>query len=113
MVPVMSIAEDLPFELSVDAVPGQVTLRLRGELDLASLPGFTDAVREAESSGATRVLIDLRELRFIDSSGVSELLRATDRGRRNGHALAILRREGPVEQTLKLMGVADLLPRAA
>ena len=54
----MSIAEDLPFELAVDAAPGMVTIRLRGELDLASLPGFAEAVREAEVSGTPRVLID-------------------------------------------------------
>ena len=109
----MSIAEEAPFELSVDAAPGQVTIRVRGELDLSTLPGFAEAVVEAEASGADRVLIDLRELAFIDSSGVGELLRATDRGRRNGHALVFLRTDGAVEQTLRVMGVADLLPRAA
>ena len=109
----MSITDDLPFELSVDAIPGQVTIRLRGELDLATLPGFAEAIREAEDSGAPRVLVDLRELQFIDSSGVGELLRAADRSRQNGHVVQLIRNDGPVEQTLKMMGVADLLPRAA
>jgi anti-sigma B factor antagonist len=109
----MSIAEDAPFELAVDAAPGQITIRLRGELDLATVPGFAEAVREAEGSGVLRVLIDLRELRFIDSSGVGELLRTADRANRNGHSVELLRSEGPVEQTFRMMGVADMLPRAA
>lgn len=109
----MSIAEEAPFELAVDESPDAVTIRVRGELDLATVPGFAEAVREAEDTGVKRLLIDLRELLFIDSSGVGELLRATDRGRTNGHRLGFLRVDGPVEQTLRVMGVSELLPRTA
>ena len=109
----MSLLHEPDFGVVIDTVPGQVTIRPRGELDLASLPAFTDAVREAEETGVPCVVVDLRELAFIDSSGVTELLRATDRGRTNGHRLEFLRAAGPVETTLRVMGVAELLPRAA
>lgn len=44
---------------------------------------------------------------------MGELLRATDRGRTNGHKLGFLRTEDAVEQTLRVMAVSELLPRAA
>lgn len=48
------------------------TLRLVGELDMATVPLFVSAVREAyEANGS--VTLDLAELSFIDSSGLAAL----------------------------------------
>lgn len=48
------------------------TLRVVGELDMATVPLFVTAVREAfEANGS--VTLDLAELSFIDSSGLAAL----------------------------------------
>jgi stage II sporulation protein AA (anti-sigma F factor antagonist) len=58
---------------------GQATLRVAGELDLVSGEALDLAIRDAEESDAARIVVDLRELSFIDSTGLSVLLAARRR----------------------------------
>jgi anti-anti-sigma factor len=67
---------------------GRVRLGLIGELDVAA----ADQLRERLDTLALRgspVLLDLRRLQFIDSSGVGELVRAVSDARRDGRSLEI------------------------
>src|SRR4051794_28936756 len=109
----MSITEIPPFAAAIEVAPGQVTVRLTGELDLATRPEFDDALDEAVATGAPRITVDMRELAFIDSTGIGTLLRAVDAGRSNGHVVQFLRTDGPVDRTLNVAGVAAMLPLAA
>jgi anti-sigma B factor antagonist len=87
----------------------QVTLTLRGELDLATAPVVEELLREAQSSDTKAILLDLRGLEFIDSTGIRVLVtayrRAPDAGR-----LRRTRSTPAVERTLKLAGLDDFLP---
>jgi anti-sigma B factor antagonist len=109
----MSISEISPFAAALEVAPGQVTVRLTGELDLATRPEFDEALDEAVATGAPQITVDMRELAFIDSTGISTLLRAVDAGRHNGHVVQFLRKDGPVARTLKIAGVSGMLPLAA
>ena len=53
---------------------GTPTLKLIGELDIASVAPVRNAVDAIIANRPARVVIDLSELRFIDSSGLSLLL---------------------------------------
>jgi len=55
---------------------GPAVLTLRGSLDAASADEVAAAVRGLASGGARSLVIDLTELRFIDSSGLAALLEA-------------------------------------
>jgi len=88
-------------------------VRLRGELDLSTRPDLLSAVESAEQTGLPVVEVDLRELTFIDSTGIGTLLAVTDRGRRQGHRVEFVVAGGPVDRALRISGVANLLPRAA
>ena len=50
-----------------------------GELALATAPALEDALQGAFEDGSGRVVLDLRELEFIDSSGLRTLLTARRR----------------------------------
>jgi anti-anti-sigma factor len=53
---------------------------LRGELDVATVPAFRDAItRPAEDPEVRTVVIDLVEVTFIDSTGLMTLLNALRR----------------------------------
>jgi anti-sigma B factor antagonist len=56
-----------------------VVLALCGEFDLAGVRGFELAVDEALRSAPGRLLVDLTDLEFIDSSGLRSLLRLQTR----------------------------------
>jgi anti-sigma B factor antagonist len=68
--------------------PGTLTIGLDGELDLATAPALERLLREVERDRWPTVDLDLRQLSFIDSSGIRALLIANDRiGRRSGRML--------------------------
>jgi anti-anti-sigma factor len=51
-------------------------IRVEGELDLFERPRLERALRKAEGSHVTRILLDLEELTFIDAAGLSALVSA-------------------------------------
>ena len=104
----------------IDARNGVTSIALLGELDMATVPILNDQLTALERSGAMAILLDLRELRFIDSSGLHALLRAHKRFETTGHrfllvgASPIARRLCEITGTeflLDAKGTADLLGR--
>jgi anti-anti-sigma factor len=88
---------------------GAVTLTLEGEFDLAGVPLFEDAVRAAVA-GAARLVVDLRGLEYIDSSGISALLRAGYRLHEAGGALqCVMAAEGTVRKVIEMTSVGTVL----
>jgi anti-sigma B factor antagonist len=64
--------------LSIEGGPAHVRIRLAGELDLHTVPQLRQAVDAHARSGQT-MIIDLRELEFIDSMGLAALVRIRHR----------------------------------
>ena len=91
------------------ASDGRTVIAARGELDLAAAAGFTALGREHLAKGP--VLLDLREVVFLDSAGVrslNTLLRESDE---HGWSFALcsgLHRN--VVQILELTGMMAVLP---
>jgi len=79
--------------LDVETVPGNGTppvVALRGELDVATVPKFRDALSPlAEDDSVTCVVVDLVEVTFIDSTGLMTLLNALRRMVRRDARLVI------------------------
>ncbi len=58
-----------PFAIDVDERDDRIVVTPRGELDMASAPELEQAVMPRLSEGAW-IVLDLRSLEFIDSSGL-------------------------------------------
>jgi anti-anti-sigma factor len=67
------------FVVTMNTSAEEVTISAAGELDLASVEELEQALQDAEGSDAARIVVDLRELSFIDSTGLSVLLAARRR----------------------------------
>jgi anti-sigma B factor antagonist len=65
--------------LAVEAVEGACVVRLGGELDLYNAPQVRDALAEACSDSPQRVVVDLSEVEFIDSTALGVLIEARTR----------------------------------
>jgi anti-anti-sigma factor len=95
--------------VTADRRGGWTVLAVAGELDLATADEFATAVRDQLADN--RVLLDLRELSFMDSSGVrvlDALQRDVDRGDRN---LAIRGEfQDNVRMVLEMTGMLGVLP---
>jgi anti-anti-sigma factor len=96
---------DLDFDLTVTHQDGACRVALRGELDLGSAPQLEFAVARA---GDGDVLLDLRGLTFMDSTGVRALLEAAERGRPGLRILPPA--DGDARVTIDVTGITPLLP---
>jgi anti-sigma B factor antagonist len=93
---------DREFHLAVHAVDGGTVLVVSGDLDLASAPRLSWAVaRLADEPGP--VVLDLRDIAFVDSSGVSALLDVERLVEEKRRRLALLQPAGAVTRLLDLV----------
>src|SRR3982751_4337211 len=98
---------------SIETSEAQDALHVRpyGELDLATSPELERLVLGRLQPGA-RVVLDLRGLEFMDSSGVRVLVAAHDRAESDGAGLEIVRPEpgSIVERIITVSGIDRALP---
>jgi anti-sigma B factor antagonist len=99
---------------SMDVHSAEVTCRLalRGELDLASSTELEQELDRLLASGANQVVVDLRELEFMDSTGLSVLINAHQRAQQAGARLSLIKGPPQVQRLLSLTGVADRIELA-
>jgi anti-sigma B factor antagonist len=81
-----------PIHLTVQR-PDQETVHVtvHGALDLIRAYDFDDAMRRIERSAPRRLLLDLRQLEFLDATGLSRIVAVRRRCRRNGRRLVVVR----------------------
>ena len=83
---------------------GGTQLALVGELDLATLHMLEEELERIEPT-EKEVVLDLRRLQFVDSSGLHALLRADRRLSEAGAQLTIVRGPRAVERLFRLTGL--------
>ena len=86
-----------------------VTLALRGELDVVSAPKLEQCLDEILGQPHARVMLDLGGLRFVDSAGVSVLIKAKQRAESSGRTLLLRRPTEQLERVFAQVGLADWL----
>jgi anti-anti-sigma factor len=96
-----------PDRLLIRPVPraAGAELELSGELTLATVTTVEARLAEAELSRPARLVLDLRRVRFIDSSGLGALVAAHKRHRRVGRRLTVVVSSGAVERVLTVTGL--------
>src|SRR4051794_27023055 len=95
----------------VETIPrgDDLCLRLSGELDLASLDKLRDAIGVAEASKANKIVVDLGDLEFMDSTGLGVLLQAYTQSRRNGQRLRFApSKHNAVTELIALTGTKEI-----
>jgi anti-anti-sigma factor len=85
-------------------------IALAGELDLAGAGLVEEELLRVEGSDAGQIVIDLRELEFIDSTGVRLVYMADARARHRDARLTIRRGPDRVHRIFELTDLADRLP---
>jgi anti-sigma B factor antagonist len=79
------------FELTEETLDDQVhVVTVRGEIHVSTAPQFSERLNEAIAAGRTCVVIDMDEVAFIDSTGLSVLLNALRRVTRRKGSLVLV-----------------------
>ena len=98
-----------PFGTRVEGRDGVADMALRGELEVATAPILRENLARVEASGAATIMLDLREVTFIDSSGLKEFLEARSRAKDNGHRLLMSGASPAAQRLFELTGTRFLL----
>jgi anti-sigma B factor antagonist len=81
---------------------------LEGELDFAGAPLLDETLQAVPAS--SRLIVDMRPLDYIDSSGIAAVLRLESRLKEAGGALeCVASPEGAVSRLFELLGLSELL----
>lgn len=83
-------------------------LRIVGELDIATSPLLARTLERVEDR-VRRIVLDLRELTFIDAFSVHVILDATTLARRAGRRLLLVRGPSHIDRVLELTGACEWL----
>ncbi len=98
------------FDLRVDKNGVRTRIAPCGELDLATAPRLEQAIAEATSANVPELVLDLRELTFMDSTGLRALAQANVKAGDAGVTLSIWRGPRQIERVLEISGLGTLLP---
>jgi anti-sigma B factor antagonist len=86
-----------------------VTLALSGELDLMSSPALDEALERAFGANPELLVVDLRKLEFMDSTGLHRLVSAQQRALQSGQRFGVVRGGEQVQRLFDLTGITELL----
>jgi len=84
-------------------------VHLDGELDLASAPALTAEIDSPQVAAGAKLVLDLRELQFIDSTGLRTIFTARASARERGQEFAVTEGSAQVQRLLAITGVGDHL----
>ncbi len=98
-------SDRLKIQLTDD--PQGIVVELTGELDIATAPELSRRLNEIDPTKLQRLLIDLRAVKFMDSTGLAAIVRAQQYANSNGHNLALRRGPSQVQRLFELTGLRD------
>ena len=99
-----------PFEVEVTRSGETVTVRPTGELDIATVPRLSEALHGATPYGC--LVLDLRGLSFIDSSGLRLVLMEVERAEGEPHEVQVIPGDERVQRIFRLTGADRIVPFA-
>lgn len=97
-----------PFSVVVTPDRKEVAVVLVGELDVSCVEAVDQEVRRLRDVGFDEVVIDLRRLEFLDSSGLRTLLSLRNDAKRNGHHLVLVRGPDEVQRVFAMTATEAL-----
>ncbi len=88
--------------------PGVVVVRMRGEIDLSSVPRLTELIRQRLTAAVLRALVlDLSEVSFCNSYGLELMLQTQRRAEYRCIEMYLVPGPSPIPQLLRLTGLAE------
>ena len=100
------------FNTQVETRNGVTHMAMAGELDLGTAPILHDLLSSAEADGVHSILLDMRDLKFIDSTGLRSVLGGWTRAHDNGHRLVLVGANRSIRRLCRITDTEFLLDAA-
>jgi anti-anti-sigma factor len=101
------------FTVEVRQAPDRIVLTLHGELDLVGAPRLQSELESDTVDAAAVIVLDLDDVRFMDSTGLRAVLAAHERTAERGQRLALTPGSPQVQRLLSIAGVNGRLQTIA
>jgi len=85
-------------------------LRIGGEIDVYSAPQLRDCIIALRADGIRHIIADLREVDFMDSTGLGALVGGLKRLREQDGSLQLVTGPGRISHLLRLTGLDRIFP---
>jgi anti-sigma B factor antagonist len=105
-----AITSAQPFGVEARRRDGVLFIRMRGEFDVAAKRAFAAVVNDGIYRQVGEVIVDLRDLTFIDSTGLGLILEIWSKCRRDRIAFAVVPGGEQVTGAFSVAGLTHLLP---
>ena len=98
-----------PFQATLDPHREAIAVVVRGEIDLESAATLEDRFSEVLDAGFSQVVLDLRDVSFIDSTGLRAILTMDTATRDAGVRFAVVQGPQPVRRLFELTSTEQAL----
>jgi anti-sigma B factor antagonist len=101
----------MPPEFALNQEPaGEATsvVAVRGEIDLFTAPELKSALGEAIEAGTTRIVVDLSDTTFLDSTALGVLIGTVKRLRARDGRLTIVNTDQNIAKTFEITGLDQI-----
>ena len=97
------------FDVTTEDRGGAVHVQLSGELDISTAPKVEDELARIEPGRPELIVLDLRKLAFMDSTGLRLLIAADTRARQQSRRLTIVKGPEPVQRVFRITRLEERL----
>lgn len=98
----------MSLRVSTDERDGYVIVTVTGDVDVTTAPRLRHVLQDLVAEVGRRVVVDLSEVGFFDSTGLSVLIAALQRTRVTGSSLALASAPRPIRRLLRTTGLDRL-----
>lgn len=91
--------------IHVHHVDGTPVFELAGSLDIATSPSVRATLTDASGRGSHRIIVDLQQVDFLDSTGLGALIGAQRRAREFEGEVRLVAKEGQILRLLRITGL--------
>ncbi len=80
---------------------------IRGAINVTNVQGLKEELRSCVNGGRLRVIINMQDVNYVDSSGMGALINARNDLRNQGGNLILINLNANVRENMKLSGLQD------
>jgi anti-sigma B factor antagonist len=100
----------MELDITADRDAGVCTLSLAGEVDVYTAPKLKEVLVEEIESGCSKIVINLDDVGFMDSSGLGVLVGGLRRAKENDGAIRLVCSRENVLKIFRITGLDKVFP---
>ena len=97
----------MDYQIDHDPIDGGHLVVASGELDISATPRLSTVLAFASTKPGGRLVLDLSEVTFLDSTALGTILKAAAKLDESGSRLAVVAPEGPVRRLLEMTNLTQ------